>query len=283
LVHLPPLPSSQVALPMITSFHTMAETAEMMESLTHMSDLADREQIIVVYPEGLEKANVQGWLPGGIGHTWNGGTCCPKETTSKVDDVQFTKDLLKVLPSKVADLSGNKLTIDERRVYATGGSNGAFMVNRIACQAPSLFAAVAPVGGLIGNGSAIVWSDDPFDCPPPPTPLPVLHFHGILDPLVPWLGNPLLGFSSVSTYKSIRKYLAHVPDDASGTTSFKNGSVECTTFGGMANNFTFCKHGSGHCWPGSTEQGSCTLDIDATEQIWQFFRRYTLPVAVELA
>ena len=63
--------------------------------------------------------------------------------------------------------------------------------------------------------------------------------------------------------------------------SFTNGSVECTAFGTAANNFTFCKHGSGHCWPGSQEQGLCTLDIDASRQIWEFFRRYALPSTVE--
>jgi polyhydroxybutyrate depolymerase len=164
LVHIPPVLDATTpgrAVPAVANFHTMAETGEMMARLTHMSDLADQEGFVVVYPEGLEKANVQGWLPGGIGHTWNGGTCCPKESTSRVDDVGFARALVHALPSIVANLSHNMLSIDPRRIYAAGGSNGAFMVNRIACQAPDLFAAVAPVSGLIGNGTAVVWGSDP--------------------------------------------------------------------------------------------------------------------------
>ena len=132
----------------------------------------------------------------------------------------------------------------------------------------------APAAGVIGNGTALVWGYDSYACPAPAAPPPVLHFHGTRDPLVPWLGDPLLGFQSVPSYIALRKALAGVPDGEGGAVSFSNGSVVCTAYGGVTNNFTFCKHDAGHCWPGSEEQGPCTMDVDATEQIWQFFARY---------
>ena len=279
IVHLPLFPSAEpVERPVVVNFHTLCENGQAEADLTHMSTLADREGFIVVYPNGALKGSVEGWLPSvGVGLSWNGGTCCPAASADKVDDVQFTRDLLRVLSDGViAALSDGKLGVDGRRLYAVGASNGAFMVNRIACEAPELFAAYAPAAGVIGNGEAIAWGYDSYNCPLPARPPPVLHFHGTLDPLVPWMGNELLGFQSVPSYIALRKALAGIENDDNGTVSFANGSAVCTAYGSPSNNFTFCKHDAGHCWPGSNAQGPCTMDVDATEQIWAFFTRYTL-------
>ena len=72
-----------------------------------------------------------------------------------------------------------------------------------------LFAAVAPVAGIIGNGTAIAWGYDSYACPAPPRPLPVLHFHGLTDPLVPWVGNPLLGFPSIVRERDGKRQKRH--------------------------------------------------------------------------
>ena len=40
------------------------------------------------------------------------------------------------------------VSIDPRRIYASGFSNGAILAQRLACEATDIFAAVAPVSGL---------------------------------------------------------------------------------------------------------------------------------------
>lgn len=65
----------------------------------------------------------------------------------------------------------------------------------------------------------------------------------------------------------------------SGTVTYKRGDVQCTAYGKMAANFTFCQHSEGHCWPGRQTQGRCTMNIDATSEAWAFFKIYKLDIS----
>jgi polyhydroxybutyrate depolymerase len=277
IVHLPPIPATPFKLALVANLHTLAENAKKEEKLTGMDDLADTEGFVVVYPNGLLAGNSEPWLPGGVGKSWNGGTCCPKACAEKVQDVQFMRDLVPFVAQFVQNVTNGGLEIDRTRVYACGASNGAFMVNRVGCEAPDLFAAIAPLSGPIGNGTSEVWKADPYDCPVPNRPLPTLYFHGTKDPLVPWNGKPSMGFPSVASYIALRKTLNGIPSSDNGTISFLNHTVNCTSYGESESNVTFCAHEAGHCWPGSTAQGVCTMDIHATPHIWEFFKRYQLP------
>lgn len=276
LLHLPPKTSgNQSPIPVVTVLHTMAEDPEATVTLTGFSDLADQEGFAVVYPKGWERANLEAYFPLGIGYTWNAGSCCPKACAKGTDDVTFIKDVVAYVKANLADVSGNDFAPDETRFYLTGGSNGGMMTNRIGCQAPELFAAIAPVAGPIISGSAVVWGSDPFECPDLEKPLPALYFQGTLDPLVPWVGNPLLGFPSAASYTDQMKARNGISDDE-GAVTYQKGDVTCTAFGDVTSNFTFCKHHNQHCWPGHTSQGPCTTNIDATTQIWAFFQNYRL-------
>lgn len=276
LLHLPPrTQGSTSSIPVVTVLHTMAEDPAATVTLTGFSDLADQEGFAVVYPKGWEKANLEGFFPLGIGYTWNAGSCCPKACAKGTDDVTFIKDVVAFVKANLANVSGNDFVPDEARFYLTGGSNGGMMTNRIGCQAPELFAAIAPVAGPISSGSAHVWGSDPFECPDLKRPLPALYFQGTLDPLVPWVGNPLLGFPSAASYRDQMKARNGILDNE-GMVTYEKGDVTCTAFGDVASNFTFCKHHNQHCWPGHTSQGPCTTNIDATTQIWAFFQNYRL-------
>jgi len=274
LLHLPPQAQgvAKKALPLVTVLHTMAETPELTVSLTGFSDLADKEGFAVVYPRGWELANAEGFFPLGVGYTWNAGACCPKACAKKVDDVQFLKDLVAHLKANMTELSNNVFSVDASRLYLAGGSNGAFMTNRIGCQAPELFAALAPGAGPIAENASHVWGSDPYVCPPLAKPLPAIYFHGKADTLVPWNGQPLMNFPSVESYVNRMKVRNGVASDA-GTTTYQRGDVECTAYGEVDSNFTFCSHSQGHCWPGHETQGSCTMNIDATAAAWSFFQK----------
>ena len=66
-------------------------------------------------------------------HGWNGGGCCG--VTDK-DDVAFTRAIVKWLTEHIC--------LREDNVVATGMYDGAFLANRLACEASDLFRAVVP-------------------------------------------------------------------------------------------------------------------------------------------
>jgi polyhydroxybutyrate depolymerase len=70
-------------------------------------------------------------------NSWNAGYCCKDAQQQKVDDVQFTRDMISWLEANAC--------VDPKRIYASGCSNGGGMSYRLACDAADVIAAVAPV------------------------------------------------------------------------------------------------------------------------------------------
>lgn len=293
ILHIPDGASGKV--PLVVDSHAWSSFPTGEELLTGFSSVADKEGFAVVYPRGHDLGQpidvFKIPLPGGVGYSFNAGACCPKSSSNKRQDVLFIRDLITHVVAQIPAETEHTMEVDTSRVYATGMSNGGFFTNRLACEARDLFAAVAPVSGVLVNHSSPLWGGDPFACPNHDPPLPVLHFHGNMDLAVPWDGNPVFGFPSVPDYIKTRLRLNSISEDDEGFVSYSHGAVTCTAHGSEASNVTFCKvSGGGHSWPGSPNLCSplipppfqCSNDIDATQQIWEFFKRYSLPTSVEL-
>ena len=93
--------------------HGARGTARDMRAKLGWDALADREGLVVAYPDGLDR-------------TWNAGRCCGPARDRKVDDVGFLDAL--VTPLRRDDGVGD--------VYAVGFSNGAMMSYAWACARP---------------------------------------------------------------------------------------------------------------------------------------------------
>ncbi len=158
LLHIPPGydPAKPAALVLV--YHGISLDAEEMVRITGFSQQSDESGFLVVYPNGT-----------GARQSWNGGMCCGEAAQKKTDDVGFTRALIDQLSAE--------LNVDQKRVYATGFSNGAFMAYRLACDLADRIAAIAPVGAAPG-----VQSCDPA------RPVPLIHFHGDHDRLNPYEG-----------------------------------------------------------------------------------------------
>ncbi len=122
IAHVPASVEPGVPVPLVLDFHGSGDSAERQASWSGWREKADQEGFIAVYPEG-------------VGNTWNVGSCCGRALSENVDDVAFTKAL-------IAEIS-EAACIDPKRVYATGMSNGAGFVHRLACEAADVIAAVA--------------------------------------------------------------------------------------------------------------------------------------------
>ncbi|WP_093611482.1 alpha/beta hydrolase family esterase [Streptomyces indicus] len=152
-VHAPPSYEKGAKLPLVIVMHPYPSTGTHVAKLSDMSTKADKENFLVVYPEGVN---------GGM----NALVCCGGE-----DDVGFIRTVTKSL----VDTWG----ADPQRTYATGISNGGDMSFKLAVELSDTFAAIAPVSG--GYSGRIT---DP-DSYVPKSPVSVITFIGAEDKWYP--------------------------------------------------------------------------------------------------
>jgi polyhydroxybutyrate depolymerase len=127
IVHIPPSNKLTGPLPVIFDFHPLGGTGASQESASGWGTKCDSVGCIAVFPNSASNAN----------NGWNVGYCCQGAQSNKVDDVQFTRDMLKWLEANTC--------VDPKRIYASGCSNGGGMSYMLACHAADVIAAVAPV------------------------------------------------------------------------------------------------------------------------------------------
>ncbi len=166
------------------------------------------------------------------------------------------------------DELAQELCIDEKRIYLTGLSNGAYFSYQFACDRGDRVAAIAPVAGS---------QTDPF-CNPG-VKVPVLHLHGTDDNTVSYEGSLLYP----SAPASVEGWARDVNDcRTEPEVSFTLGDVTCETWScSPVDEASLCTvEGGGHTWPGAFPVpllGETNQDIDATEQILDFFSRWARP------
>jgi polyhydroxybutyrate depolymerase len=239
-----------------------------------MDRLADREAFLAVYPNGTGRFDKRLL-------TWNAGSCCGYAAMKNVDDVGFVRALIDRLTQAVP--------IDRRRIYATGLSNGAMMSHRLAAEAGDLIAAVAPVaGGMVVPAIKSTRA------------VPVMHIHSIDDPRALYAGG--LGPPFPLTHS--RVFHPNIDQVISRWASHNGCSVEPTLTerraerdgrGQSATRYVYshCRDGTevalwkltgaGHVWPAGKQNvlerilGPSTEIIDANQEMWNFFQRFSLP------
>jgi polyhydroxybutyrate depolymerase len=249
-LHVPPGADGATALPLVLNFHGYLGFASQQAGWSGMSQTADLRGFAVAYPQGLD-------------NSWNGGACCGTSASSGTDDVGFARAV-------VADIA-TKLCVDPRRVYATGMSNGGFLSHRLACEASDLFAAVGPVAGVLGI---------PFETCAPGRRVPVIHFHGTADTLVPYDGN---GLDYPSVADTIARWAEIDGCAGAAVEDFAMDDVHCEIHADCEDGTAvrLCTvEGGGHCWPGNPECavfGTSTTTISANDEMWAFFEQHTLP------
>lgn len=248
LAHVPPSYDGTKRTPLVLNWHSFSASAAKEEQWTGMDAVSDEDGFILVYPDS----------PDG---TWNAGTCCAFQAPTR-DDVGFARAL-------VAEVS-RTACIDSHRIYSTGMSNGGFMSYRLACEASDVFAAIAPVAAKVGIP----------DCTPA-RPVPVLHFHGTADSIVPYYTGSFSG-EKLSVPQTIERWVTRNGCSTTPEVTYQNGSVTCNAWSACNDgaSVSLCTaEGGQHCWPGSP---LCffdppTIDIDANHVMSAFFRSYALP------
>jgi polyhydroxybutyrate depolymerase len=253
LVHVAPSYESGKDVPLVLVLHGATQSPENIESMSGMSSLANQLGFIAVYPRGTGRiADIP---------TWNSGNCCGYAQENNIDDVGFIHALIEKLE---ADYS-----IDRKRIFATGISNGAMMSFRLGCEMSDTFAAVAPVEGAQN-----------LPCHPS-TPVSVIVFHGTDDHLVPFDGGSTpfqIGPKRHDAPVSDTVSFWVTRDGCSATpVSEVTPSLHTYIYSGCQNSAgvaLYAIQGGHHIWPGVQYSGN---DIPATKIMWDFFMRHPKP------
>ncbi|NNC95266.1 MAG: T9SS type A sorting domain-containing protein [Chitinophagales bacterium] len=247
-------PSSYVQgtpMPLVFNLHGFGSDAFQQTFYSEMSAVAETEGFIVCYPNGVNMAWNVGWTFG-----------------STEDDVAFF--------SRLIDRISSEYSIDQNRVYSCGMSNGGFMSYRLACELSERITAVASVTGSMLSTVIPMCS--------PSRAVPVLEIHGTADSTVPYTG-----VSGVSAHiDTVVQFWVNnngclTPGDTTiiPNTNTKDSStvirVDYTGCNDGSKVSFFVVIGGAHTWPGATLIFDITnKDIDASEEIWEFFKQFSL-------
>jgi polyhydroxybutyrate depolymerase len=259
-IHVPPKYDPKQPTPVVLALHGASMVDKLMEGMTGLDKTADEHNFIVVYPNGT-----------GFIQTWNAGLFPGTLTKTPVDDVKYL--------NKVLDDVSAVVNVDQKRVYATGLSNGGMMCYRLASEMSDRIAAIAPVAGTMA-----------VEKYQPKRPVPVLHFHGTKDPLVPFSGpeknkdgSAFLKFRSVEdTILACVKAngCSETPIESEPLVKDEKLKVVRKEYPkGKAAVILYVIEEGGHVWPGVPAPaflGESTRQFAANELIWQFFSRQSL-------
>jgi polyhydroxybutyrate depolymerase len=259
LLYVPPGQSGK-RMPAFIMMHGSGSSATQQERYSNFDAFAQAHGLVVMYPNGIDKH-------------WNDGRVIGHE--SMADDIGFIKAMLAEVIAQGS--------IDPKRVYAAGISNGGFMAQHMACVMPDALA-----------GIAVVAATQPVDAAcPSPRPMPVIFFQGTADKFVPFNGGPIAPQFGANRGTAMSNAQAvaiwqkrngcgaaqrtQIPSkDASDPLSVTVETYSCPAGRGLEDVIV---QGGGHTWPGAHQGwlatkilGPVTDNIDANATIWSFFQ-----------
>lgn len=275
LIHIPSSYDKTKSAPLVIALHGGGSSGKNMVNLTlgGFNALADKEGFIVVYPDAVERQ-------------WNDGRTGVKYRFHKIEqinDVSFISALI--------DRLIKEYKIDNKRVYVTGISNGAIMTYRLGYELAEKITAIAPVDGLMAP--SVIKKAKPV------SPISVLIMNNVKDPAVPWEGGEIgfPGYSQgkrgkgLSVFDSVKFWVNHNqcltppaitlekdrdPNDGTRVRKEVYQNKDGTEV------ILYAIEGGGHTWPGGRQYlperiiGKTSMDIDANEVIWDFFKKHAI-------
>ena len=266
LVHVPPRYDPAKPTPVVLGFHGAMMNGGGMNLFSGLSKKSDEANFVVVYPNGT-----------GLGDTvlFFNASAKPSGIPGKgpPDDVGFTAAILDDLATII--------NIDKKRVFATGMSNGGMMSHRLAAELSDRIAAVAPVAGTLAVSNI-----------KPTRPVPVMHFHGKSDAIVPYAGPKgrvpatmqFIGVDeTIATWVKVNgcppePKVTQIPDKAGDGMP---GTVKAYGPGkDGAEVVLVVIDNAGHTWPGREPIvgfiGKSGKNVIANDLMWEFFQRHPM-------
>jgi len=266
--------------PLVFDSHGLASCPSETAELTRWKEMAQEHCFVLVYPLGTTDPNAADltcWgLPGGAKDEFGDEAfpcCCSRRIRPVItQDAAFFRQIAAVTTRDVPLQTLNRVTVDTKRIYLAGHSNGCMASISIAAQSSDMIAAVG-----CHSGSAITAFPESYDA----TPMALVH--GTKDRVVDYNGSFL--FHSAQTTQSIiaranecTSFKETKTDDYMGS---NNTVTELSSIGckNDANVTMYAVEGAGHVPyldADTYRRDEIPTRFDTTELMWDFVKTYSL-------
>ena len=249
ILYVPESYNEGAQLPLMINFHGFGLSAAVHMNEADMRPLAESENFILVYPQGAQSGDgFSHWNPDPIGGN----------NKSDIDDIGFVEAII--------DSLGEELNIDLSRVYASGYSNGGYLIYGLACRLSNKIAAVGSVAGTM-LGSTL------NNCAAS-APIGVINIHGTADYDVPYNGTTGLKSAAdvVDFWRDLNQSKIEEITENNGFNQYDYNDL---------NGDTFVRHfkiiNGGHTWDDNIRYGGKS----SSQIIWEFVSLFNLSGIIE--
>jgi polyhydroxybutyrate depolymerase len=272
LTYLPSDYSEDISYPLIIALHGGGGNARQLMNNTRkrFNQLADEENFIVVYPQGVKKS-------------WNDNHERDQNGYARkknIDDVGFIEKMITKLEANYS--------INSEAIFACGISNGGLMSQTLAMELPEKIKAIGLVASNFGkNQIEKLDTNQPFS---------IIVIHGEDDPVFPYNEGEIGVFNKPrGKVLGVNKTIDYMLNLNGNSTEPLISEIENTTndncnsehlkYPNFENSMLKVElinvSGGGHTWPGAKEQrlitrivGVTTQDFSACDKLWVFFKSF---------
>lgn len=182
---LPSSYDSAYVTPLIVLLHGYGSSGAGQDAYMKFSALADRYGFILATPDGTQEAGGQ------KNRFWNASKACCNFFDSQQDDSAYVLAII--------DKVRAAYTVDPRRIYLIGHSNGGFMSYKAAYEHSNVIAGIASLAGAAGTDAM----------PAPSNPVHILQIHGTADDTIAYAGSEIRGSTYPGAEETVKRWAAY--------------------------------------------------------------------------
>ena len=246
--------SKDTSLPLVVLLHGYGATGALQESYMKFESVAEKNKFMLVYPDGTVDSSGKQF--------WNATDACCDFFSAVADDV-YLLSILKEMESSYS--------IDAKRIYFVGHSNGGFMSYRMACKYPDRIAAIASLAGASYFKTT--------DCGAKSS-VSVLQVHGTKDGTILYDGGQILGTSYPGAVASASQWATFNQCTQNAVTRSTKFDLEPNITGDETSvtAWTNCQNSSEvELWTMEGATHIPTLASTFATKIWEFFAAHPKP------